>query len=45
MVMPGDHARIGIALDGSVALERGVRFAINEGDRTIGAGVITDIFA
>ncbi len=45
MVMPGDHVRIGIALTGSVALERGVRFAINEGDRTVGAGVITDIFA
>jgi len=45
MVMAGDHARIGISLTAPGALERGVRFAIREDGHTVGAGVITDIFA
>jgi elongation factor Tu len=43
MVMPGDNVRMEIALITPVALEDGVRFAIREGGRTVGAGVITEI--
>ncbi len=41
MVMPGDNIRAKVQLFEPVALEEGVRFAIREGGRTIGAGVIT----
>ena len=45
MVMPGDNIEMGVKLITSVALEVGSRFAIREGGRTVGAGVITRITA
>jgi elongation factor Tu len=43
MVMPGDNVNMKVELISPVALETGSRFAIREGGRTVGAGVITDI--
>jgi elongation factor Tu len=43
MVMPGDNANLKVTLIIPVALEAGSRFAIREGGRTVGAGVITRI--
>ena len=43
MVMPGDNVRLTVKLIVPVALEVGSRFAIREGGRTVGAGVITKI--
>jgi elongation factor Tu len=43
MVMPGDNVAMEIELIGPVALEKGLRFAIREGGRTVGAGTITEI--
>jgi elongation factor Tu len=43
MVMPGDNIQMRIELITPVALEEGVRFAIREGGRTVGAGVVTQI--
>jgi len=43
MVMPGDTTKMTVKLIVPVALEEGVRFAIREGGRTVGAGVITKI--
>jgi elongation factor Tu len=43
MVMPGDNTQIRGELLTPVALEKGARFAIREGGRTVGAGTITDI--
>ena len=43
MVMPGDNAKIQVELIVPVALDEGSRFAIREGGRTVGAGVITKI--
>ena len=43
MVMPGDNAEMEVELIYPVALEKGLRFAIREGGRTVGAGVITEI--
>jgi len=40
-IAPGDRAEVALALDRPVALEPGVRFALREGGRTIGAGVVT----
>jgi elongation factor Tu len=45
MVMPGDNIKMVVDLITPVALEEGVRFAIREGGRTVGAGVITKIVA
>ncbi len=45
MVMPGDNAKMKVKLIVPVALEEGMRFAIREGGRTVGAGVITKIIA
>jgi len=42
-VMPGDNVNLKIELIVPVALEEGSRFAIREGGRTVGAGVITKI--
>jgi len=42
-VMPGDNIEMGVTLITPVALEVGSRFAIREGGRTVGAGVITQI--
>jgi len=43
MVMPGDNTRMGVELITPVAIEEGLRFAIREGGRTVGAGVVTSI--
>lgn len=43
MVMPGDNIAIEVSLTKPIAMEKGQRFAIREGGRTIGAGRITDI--
>lgn len=43
MIMPGDNAKIDVELIYPVAMEEGLRFAIREGGRTVGAGVITKI--
>ena len=43
MVMPGDNVQMEIELISEVALEEGLRFAIREGGRTVGAGVVTKI--
>ena len=43
MVMPGDNVQMNINLVYPVALERGVRFAIREGGRTVGAGTVTQL--
>src|SRR5262249_19131753 len=45
MVMPGDNVNLAIELITPVALEKGLRFAIREGGRTVGAGTVTDIIA
>jgi len=42
-VMPGDNVRMEIELITPVAIEEGLRFAIREGGRTVGAGVITAV--
>ncbi len=43
MVMPGDNVHVGVALIMPIAMEKELRFAIREGGRTVGAGVISDI--
>ena len=43
MVMPGDHVKMTITLINPVAIEAGLRFAIREGGRTVGSGVVSDI--
>jgi elongation factor Tu len=43
MIMPGDNANIDVELIAPVAMEKGVKFAIREGGRTVGAGVVTAI--
>jgi elongation factor Tu len=45
MCAPGDHARLAIDLARSVACEVGDRFAIREGGRTIGSGIVTRVVA
>ncbi|NLZ43509.1 MAG: elongation factor Tu [Clostridia bacterium] len=45
MVMPGDNVRIKVKLITPIAMEEGLRFAIREGGRTVGAGVVTKILA
>jgi elongation factor Tu len=44
MVMPGDRIRVKAELITEIAMEEGLRFAIREGGRTVGAGVVTKIF-
>jgi elongation factor Tu len=44
MVMPGDNVQMSIELITPIAIEQGLRFAIREGGRTVGAGVVTAIF-
>ena len=44
MVMPGDNVNMDIELITPIAVEEGLRFAIREGGRTVGAGVVTGIF-
>ena len=45
MVMPGDNITMTIDLITPVALEEQMRFAIREGGRTVGAGIVTKILA
>jgi elongation factor Tu len=45
MVMPGDNVQMGVELITPVAIEVGLRFAIREGGRTVGAGSVTEIVA
>ncbi|HZW38901.1 MAG: elongation factor Tu [Syntrophothermus sp.] len=44
MVMPGDNVKLKINLIAPIAMEEGLRFAIREGGRTVGAGVVTKIY-
>jgi elongation factor Tu len=44
MVMPGDDIQMKVDLITPIAMEDGLRFAIREGGRTIGAGVVAKIF-
>jgi elongation factor Tu len=43
MVMPGDNIAMEIELITPIAMEKGLRFAIREGGRTVGAGTISEI--
>ncbi|MFO7865843.1 MAG: elongation factor Tu, partial [Candidatus Aminicenantes bacterium] len=43
MVMPGDNVNLEIDLITNVAMEKGLRFAIREGSRTVGAGTVTEV--
>ena len=43
MVMPGDNVQMTVELIVPIAMEEGVRFAIREGGRTVGAGVVAKI--
>ena len=45
MVMPGDNVAIEVELITPVAMDKGLRFAIREGGRTVGAGTVTEIVA
>jgi len=45
MVMPGDNVALEVELITPVAMEKGLRFAIREGGRTVGAGTISDVLA
>ena len=43
MVMPGDNVKVSVTLIKPIAMEDGLRFAIREGGRTVGAGVVAKI--
>jgi len=43
MIMPGDNASVEVALDKPIALEAGSHFAIREGGKTVGSGVVTEV--
>ena len=43
MVMPGDNVRVGVQLIAPIAMDEGLRFAIREGGRTVGSGVVSKI--
>jgi elongation factor Tu len=43
MVMPGDNVTIEVSLITPIAMDKGLRFAIREGGRTVGAGTVTEI--
>jgi elongation factor Tu len=45
MVMPGDNVSLQVKLLSTIAMEKGLRFAIREGGRTVGAGQVTEIIA
>ena len=45
MVMPGDNIKMVVSLINPVAMDEGLRFAIREGGRTVGAGVVAKIIA
>ncbi|MCH9049410.1 MAG: elongation factor Tu, partial [Proteobacteria bacterium] len=43
MVMPGDNVKLEVTLIAPIAMEEGLRFAIREGGRTVGAGVVAKV--
>jgi len=43
MVMPGDNVTLDVELITPIAMDKGLRFAIREGGRTVGAGTVTEI--
>jgi elongation factor Tu len=43
MIMPGDNIKITVELISPIAMEEGLRFAIREGGKTVGAGVVAKI--
>ena len=43
MVIPGDNVKITVELIAPIAMEEGLRFAIREGGRTVGAGVVSKV--
>jgi len=43
MCMPGDNVRLSVELHKPIAMDDGVRFAIREGGRTVGSGVVTKV--
>jgi elongation factor Tu len=43
MVMPGDNIQLDVELQVPVAMDKGLRFAIREGGRTVGAGTVSEI--
>ncbi len=43
MIMPGDNTAFDVELITNIAMEKGLRFAIREGGRTIGAGTVSEI--
>jgi elongation factor Tu len=43
MVMPGDNVKMVVSLISPIAMDEGLRFAIREGGRTVGAGVVSKI--
>ncbi len=43
MVMPGDNVKLTVALINPIAMDEGLRFAVREGGRTVGAGVVAKI--
>ncbi|MDU7523879.1 MAG: elongation factor Tu, partial [Roseomonas mucosa] len=43
MVMPGDNVAMDVELIAPIAMDQGLRFAIREGGRTVGAGVVASI--
>ncbi|HAY17227.1 MAG TPA: elongation factor Tu, partial [Halomonas sp.] len=43
MVMPGDNVKMVVTLIAPIAMDEGLRFAIREGGRTVGAGVVAKI--
>jgi elongation factor Tu len=43
MVMPGDNVAMEIELIAPIAMEKGLRFAIREGGRTVGAGTVSEV--
>jgi elongation factor Tu len=43
MIMPGDNVKMTVELHHAVAVEQGLRFAIREGGRTVGAGVVAKV--
>ena len=45
MVMPGDNVSVQVELQKTVAMEKGLKFAIREGGRTIGSGIVTEVVA
>ena len=45
MVMPGDNVAVEVELQKTVAMDKGLKFAIREGGRTIGSGIVTEIIA